>query len=336
MDLSRPLPDTGFQGPVKISTMAAKHGVTIAGGFSGEYCMHMEGTKGSNVQGFVTRDFNGITNHLEIIQHRTSRSPVGIFASNDKHLRILDCETNTFVGEHRLSRAVNCTATSADGRLRVIVGDSPDAWILEAETGRPIQPLRGHRDFGFACAWSPDMLHVATSNQDKTVNIWDVRTWRILQTIDSDVAGYRSLHFSPVGGGPRTLLMCEPADRIAIVNAQTFQSRQVHDFFGEIGGAGYSPDGSSIWVANSDEVFGGFIEFDRRRFGHRFGLSHPSPRQRIRFTEDRSPEWYSDLPNEWRSDAALEDDRRCVLSPTERRLRFMRGLSDEARDNLLL
>ncbi|PKX91075.1 WD40 repeat domain-containing protein [Aspergillus novofumigatus IBT 16806] len=271
IDLSKPPINSGFRGPVKISTMKSAHNICIAGGFTGEYALRPAGKEGAKVEGFVTTNANGITNHIDIVPSRTSHAPMGIFASNDQHLRVLDCETNTFIADHELSRAINCTATSPDGRLRVVIGDSPDAWVVEADTGRPVQPLRGHRDFGFACAWSPDMRHIATSNQDKTVIIWDARTWRILQTIESDVAGYRSVRFSPVGGGPRTLLLAEPADRIAIVNAQTYQTRQVHDFFGEIGGADFSPDGSTIWVANTDEHFGGFMEFDRRQWGQPYG-----------------------------------------------------------------
>jgi len=332
IDLSKPSPESGFQSKVKISTMKSKYGISIAGGFCGEYALRVEGTKGGVVEGIVTKDYNGITNHIDIIQHRTNRSPVAVFASNDKRLRILDCETNTFIGEHILSRAINCTDTSNDGRLRVVIGDSPDAWVIEAETGRPIQPLRGHRDFGFACAWSPDMRHIATGNQDKTVIIWDVRMWRILQTIDSDVAGYRSLRFSPVGGGPRTLLMCEPADRISIVNAQTFQTRQVHDFFGEIAGADYTPDGSAIWVANADDCFGGFMEFERKQWGQRFGLSFTMKRE----IEARGEEYHPDLPNEWLRESELDDDERCILSARERQLRFMRNLTAEEHDDLLL
>ncbi|KAF9894614.1 hypothetical protein FE257_006502 [Aspergillus nanangensis] len=315
IDLSKPSPETGFQGPVKISTMKSAHDVAIVGGFAGEYAVHAVGPEGNGVEGFVTKDFNGITNHVDIVPSRTGRSPLGIFASNDRHLRVLDCETNTFIADHELSRAINCTSTSADGRLRVVIGDSPDAWVVEAESGRPVHPLRGHRDFGFACAWSPDMRHIATSNQDKTVIIWDARTWRILETIESDVAGYRSLRFSPVGGGPRTLLLCEPADRIAIVNAQTYQTRQVHEFFGEIGGADYAADGSNIWVANTDEHFGGFMEYERRQWGQRYG-------QR---------EW----PNEWVREAELDEDERCMLSEKERQQRFWWNLSDEEHEALL-
>ncbi|GKZ72744.1 hypothetical protein AnigIFM60653_011869 [Aspergillus niger] len=316
LDLSRPTVESGLQGPVKISTMKSAHDTTIAGGFSGEYAVRAAGTTGPGVQGYVTKDANGITNHVDIIPSRTSRSPQGIFASNDRHLRVLDCETNTFVADHELSRAINCTATSPDGRLRVLIGDSADAWVVEADTGRPVHPLRGHRDFGFACAWAPDMHHIATSNQDKTAIIWDVRMWRMLQKIESDVAGYRSLRWSPVGGGPRTLLLCEPADRIAVVNAQTYQRRQVHDFFGEIGGADYAPDGSTIWVANTDEHFGGFLEYERRQWGQRYGLR--------------------DRPNEWLRETELDDDDRCMLTERERQQRWMWTLGDEEHETLLL
>ncbi|KKK12614.1 hypothetical protein P175DRAFT_0489143 [Aspergillus ochraceoroseus IBT 24754] len=316
IDLSMPVVETGFQGPVKISTMKTAQGMTIAGGFFGEYGMRAAGTEGKGIEGFVTKDRNGITNHIDIIASRTNRSPVGVFASNDCHIRVLDCETNTFLADHELSHAVNCTSTSPDGRLRVVIGDSADAWVVEADTGRPVHPLRGHRDFGFACAWSPDMRQIATSNQDKTAMIWDARTWKMLEKIESDVAGYRSLRFSPVGGGPRTLMLCEPADRVVLVNAQTYQTRQVHDFFGEIGGADYSPDGSTIWIANTDEHFGGFMEYDRRQWGQRYGLHHP--------------------PNEWVKESELDEDERCLLSERERQMRFWWNLSEEEHEGLLL
>lgn len=318
IDLSRPSVESGFQSPVKISTMKTAAGVTLAGGFFGEYALRAMGSQEKGVEGHVTNDPNGITNHVDIISSRTSRSPTGIFASNDCHVRTLDCETNTFLGDHKLTHAVNCTSTSPDGRLRVIVGDSPDSWVVEADTGRPVHPLRGHRDFGFACAWSPDMMQIATSNQDKSAIIWDVRTWRMLERIESDVAGYRSLRFSPVGGGPRTLLLAEPADRMVIVNAQTYKSRQVHDFFGEIGGADYSPDGSTIWAANTDEHFGGFMEFDRRQWGQQYGFgAHQNS-------------------NEWAKEADLESDERCVLSERERMSRCLWNMDDEEHEQLLL
>lgn len=324
VDLSESISSNPVAEPLKISTMKAKHGVTVVGGFSGEYAYKGEVHDYQKVEGRITKHLNGITNHIDIVKHRTSRNPQAVIASNDECIRILDCETNKFVGTHRFARAINCTDTSPDGRLRVIVGDAADSWVVDSETGRPVQCLSGHRDYGFACAWSPDMLHIATSNQDKTVNIWDARMWRILQTIDSDVAGYRSLRFSPVGGGPRTLLMCEPADRIVIVNAQTYETRQVHDFFGEIGGADFTPDGGRIWVSNMDSRFGGLMEYDRIQWGQEFGIGH-TRRSKI---ESRGDVYHPDLPNEWLPEADLDDDPRCVLSAGERRIRYERLMND--------
>ena len=331
IDLSRPPRDSILEGPVKISTMKTAHGVSIVGGFGGEYAIRAE-NNAPDIQGYVTRHRNGITNHIDIVPNRTNHAPTGIFASNDNHLRTLDCETDTFTSDYDLSGvfsctstlpdadlsgAVNCTSTSPDARLRVVVGDSPEAIIIEADTGRTVQSLRGHRDYGFACAWSPDMLHIATGNQDKTTIIWDVRMWKPLTMLAADVAGYRSLRFSPVGGGPRTLLMTEPADRISIVNAQTYASRQVHDFFGEIAGADYAPDGGSVWVANSDENYGGFMEFERRLWGQRFGPGG--------------------LPNEWVPEGGLEEDGRCAVgSARERQMRFLRNLNEEEYEDLLI
>ncbi|KAK2737638.1 hypothetical protein FQN55_000994 [Onygenales sp. PD_40] len=330
MDLSNPDKSSGFLEPVKISTMKAKHGITIVGGFSGEYAMRGNVTGHDTTYGYVTIDPNGITNHMDIVKNRTSNNPQAVIASNDLHIRVLDCETNTFVQKQKFAQAINCTDTSPDGRLRLIIGDAKDAWVIDSDTGKPVQPLTGHRDFGFACAWSPDMLHLATANQDGIVNIWDARMWRVLQFIESDIAGYRSLRFSPIGGGPRTLLMCEPADRIAIVNAQTYQTRQVHDFFGEIGGADYTPDGGRIWVANMDNKFGGMMEFDRCQWGQQFGIGHTKRRQ----IEERLDTYYPDLPNEWLPEADLDDDVRCVLGPGERRTRFRRLLGSKEHADL--
>lgn len=347
IDLSRPPRDTVLEGPVKISTMKSAQGVSVVGGFAGEYAVHTDTLSSTcpgpgipNTAGYVTRDMNGITNHIDVIPHRTSHSPTAVFASNDNHLRVLDCETDTFTSDVDLSSAVNCTSTSPDGRLRVIVGDSPEALILEADTGRPVRPLHAHRDFGFACAWSPDMWQIATANQDKTTIIWDVRMWQPLTMLAADVSGYRSLKFSPIGGGERSLLMVEPADRVVLANATTYESRQVHDFFGEIAGADFSPDGANVWVANADEIYGGFMEFERRVWNSKstnIPTSGPGP------LYGSNPDIGNDIPdgphtaNDWVDEDGLDANERCTMgNQRERGFRFLRNWSDEDYETLLL
>ena len=60
---------------------------------------------------------------------------MAVFSSNDKKVRLLDCYTNTMKMEHGFDWSVNCSATSPDGRMRVIVGDTTRVAIVNAETG---------------------------------------------------------------------------------------------------------------------------------------------------------------------------------------------------------
>lgn len=154
----------------------------------------------------------------------------------------------------------------------------------------------------------------------------------------ADVSGYRSLKFSPIGGGERSLLMVEPADRVTLANASTYESRQVHDFFGEIAGADFSPDGAGLWVANADEIYGGFMEFERRIWG---GKSGPGLGDgHLGSSDPDSGGDAGDGPraaNDWVGEDGLDADERCTMgNQRERGFRFLRNWSDEEYETLLL
>lgn len=51
---------------------------------------------------------------------------------------------------------MNCTAMCPHGKLRVVVGDTTDVNVVNAESGACERILKGHKDHGFSCAWSPD------------------------------------------------------------------------------------------------------------------------------------------------------------------------------------
>ncbi|KFY94650.1 hypothetical protein V498_03792 [Pseudogymnoascus sp. VKM F-4517 (FW-2822)] len=265
-------------GGVQISTLAANHGVLIAGGFHGEYGMMALGQTGSkHVEGLVADHPNCITNHIQLNLSRQSGLPEAVIVSNDSWIRTLDCTTNKFIRYHEYESAINCSAQSPDRRLRVLVGDSRDVMICNAETGEILQKLEGHCDYGFACDWADNGWHVATGNQDKLVKIWDARMWKTsdgranpLATIASTMAGVRSLKYSPLGSGKRVLLASEPADIISVIDAETYESKQTLDLFGEIAGTDFSPDGQSIFVGVHDDLRGGLMEFEKCGFGRSY------------------------------------------------------------------
>ncbi|KAK6503964.1 hypothetical protein TWF506_002181 [Arthrobotrys conoides] len=267
MDLRRPCSGD----PIKITTLASEFGVIIAGGFYGEYAMlSLDSPVGTKpIEGLVTTDSNGITNHVHFFKSRTTGTPHAVFSSNDERLRILDCNLNKMVAEYKLPWAINCADTSPDGRLRVIVGDAKEVVIQGTDDGETIHRLPGHLDYGFACAWSDDGHTIATGNQDMMVRVYDARNFkREVAVLDADIAGARSLRFTPVGSGPRVLAFAEPADMVSIVDAVTWESRQRIDFFGEIAGITFSPDGRDLYIANSDRMVGGLMKFDRWKTGH--------------------------------------------------------------------
>lgn len=268
----------------QISTLAAEHDVLIAGGFTGEYLLRRldagDNDDAACHEGTITSHISGITNHVQIHQARQSSSPRAAFASNDMCFRVMDINTETFLSCEAFDYPLNCTALSPDRRLRVMVGDHQNVLITAAESscgqGRPeiVQELGGHRDYGFACDWADDGWTIATGFQDRSVKIWDARRWTNssgvatpLCTLRTEMAGVRSLRFSPVGSGKRVLVGAEEADFVSIIDAQTFGSRQTVDIFGEIGGITFSNSGQDLMVLCCDRVRGGLVQLERCGLG---------------------------------------------------------------------
>ncbi|KFG86838.1 WD domain containing protein [Metarhizium anisopliae] len=255
-----------------LSSLDAACGVLMGGTFGGDYYLKsLEcDDKSKFTEGQITSDFNGITNHIKLYRPRRSCDPVAAIASNDCGFRVMDIGTEHFVSETTYPFALNCSALSPDHRLRVLVGDSPEALITNADTGEILQRLEGHRDYGFACDWSEDGRTVATGFQDRGVKIWDARRWcnssgisTPLYTIRSEMASVRGLCFSPLGSGKPVLVAAEEADYINFIDAQTFGSKQTIDVFGEICGIAFANDGQNVNILCCDKHRGGLLQLER-------------------------------------------------------------------------
>lgn len=294
---------------LQVSTLGADHGTLVAGGFFGEYCFKRldsdeEGGNGQIHEGTITNDNSGITNHVQVHLSRSSSGPKAAFASNDRGFRVLDIETDKFVSEVYFEQPVNCSAISPDCRLRVMVGDQKEVLITKAETdGHPevLQRLTGHGDFGFACDWADDGWTVATGFQDKLIKVWDARRWTNacgistpVCTLRAEMAGVRSLKFSPIGSGKRVLVAAEEADFVNIIDAQTFQAKQTFDFFGEIGGVSFANEGQDLHVLCCDRARGGLFNLERCGVGAERNFDPDDARHRPydKWTRNTSYDWH--------------------------------------------
>ncbi|KAI0013465.1 YVTN repeat-like/Quino protein amine dehydrogenase [Xylariaceae sp. FL0662B] len=269
-----------------ISTLTAGEDVLIAGGFYGGYRYRaLDSEDIEYADGRLTDNISGITNHVQIHSSRFSSVPLAAFASNDYGFRVLDLSTNRIISETMYDFALNCSALSPDKRLRVVVGDHQNVLIADAERGDILQRLEGHRDYGFACDWAPDGWTVATGNQDKSIRIWDARKWKnssgqstSIAVIRSEIAGARCLRFSPLGSGKRILVAMEEADYIDTIDAQTFNTRQTSDIFGELGGISFANGGQDLIALSCDAFRGGIIRLERCDAGAEDNFSY-APRK---------------------------------------------------------
>ncbi|KAI9225054.1 quinon protein alcohol dehydrogenase-like superfamily [Blastocladiella britannica] len=248
------------RGPVRLSTLCADAEVLVAGGYAGEYVIRPLRRGAPPVSGVMTDAANGITNQIELAYDRAGVLGA-IVSSNDAKVRRMAVETRVTVMQLDLDWAVNCATQSPNQQMLCVVGDSADTLLYDARNGTQIASCNGHADFSFAAAWSPNGQHFATGNQDKSCRIYDIRNLsKTLHVLKSRIGAVRSLRYSAYDG---TLAIAEDADYVSLVDARV-GAVQALDFFGEISGIAFSPDGAALYVGNADAAYGSLVEYRRR------------------------------------------------------------------------
>ncbi|KAI0965714.1 WD40 repeat-like protein [Xylaria arbuscula] len=286
---------------VSVSTLAADEGILLTGTYHGRYSYLPIETEDTSAYygGELSGSSGDITHHVQIHSSRGSSMPLATFASDNGGIRMVDLTRNEIIFRKIYDHPLKCTALSPDKRLRVMVGDNRNVLIIDSERGDILQSLDGHRDFGVACDWAPNNWNVATANEDQSIRIWDARKWRnskgeatSIATIRSEMACARSLRFSPLGSGKPLLLAAETADVINLIDAQTFDSKQTIDIFGELAGVSFTGAGQEIVALSSDPVRGGILSLERCDHGAKTPLL-PTPTEVVNHLKTQVKEdWF--------------------------------------------
>ena len=241
--------------------------VLVTGGLEGEYSLlNLNSALGDRpTEGLVTVAEQKETTHVHILGHRRTGALGAAFCSNDSKVRLLDIGSNSWFAEFAYEHQINCAATSHDGRLRMIVGDSCESLITDAERGNVLFSMQQHTGYGFACAWAADGWHVATGSEDGKVVVYDARRWDVpLANLACEMSCARSLHFTTSNRGGASLVVAESDDIVSVYDAMNWYDKQTIDFFGSVVGAVSVDDGQELIVANGDETVGGLMVFERR------------------------------------------------------------------------
>ena len=279
--------------PIRATCLAATDSaIVVAGGFDGEYALRNLDSPGSHSEGYVTHDRNGLVTHVHIFSHRRSGLPQAAFCANDQRLRLMDLATERFTKTLPYAHSLNAATTASDGRLRAVVGDSPDSLITDAESGETLATLHSHSDHIFSCAWSPDSRLLATGAQDGKIALWDSRSWaKPLATLPNILSCSRSLHFS---SDSSMLVSAENEDVVSVFDTRSLplshdqswdecrgdsqwkqRGRQDIRFFGTIAGVTLVDGGDEIVIANGDRSVGGLMSFRRSYLSDDLYYSQP-------------------------------------------------------------
>src|SRR5262249_17982287 len=89
-----------------------------------------------------------------------------------------DVETGREIRRLTGSQRVFCLALSRDGKTLAVGGAMGGINLLDAATGKPVNPYAGPQGRAFCVAFSPDGKMVASGGDDGVIYLWDAHTWR--------------------------------------------------------------------------------------------------------------------------------------------------------------
>jgi hypothetical protein len=244
--------------PQQLASCHVDHGLAAVGSFDSEVKVSRLGDPPGSIlySAKVSAEPNSITNHVVVAE----KSSI-IVANNDSHVSELSLEDGgRLVSKHKWTTAVNHVSVSPNGKLLCLSGDQCAIGLMDRRSGQIALNLEGHLDFSFCSSWQGDYT-LATSGQDGVCRVWDIRQSgaNSLACMGSLLGAVRSCKFSPDG---QYLAISEPADFVHVYDVTSgLKEVELLDFFGNIGGIAFTPDGSKLSVSLADTMFGCLVDF---------------------------------------------------------------------------
>jgi WD40 repeat protein/energy-coupling factor transporter ATP-binding protein EcfA2 len=152
----------------------------------------------------------------------------------------------------RTDGEVNSVAYSPDGKL-LAVSDNHKVRILEADTGKTLRVLDGHKSQVHLMVFSPDGQSIATEAGDQTGKVWEVSSGKVILPLEGLIGAYAAIAFSPDG----QRIAAESGERDASVwdvKSGRVLYRVSHN--SAIRMVNFSPDGELLVTASSDRTVG--------------------------------------------------------------------------------
>jgi WD40 repeat protein len=173
------------------------------------------------------------------------------------------------------SPVVSAIAISPDGDLLATAGDDHCVRLWDAQDGRLLHVLRGHRDWVRTVAFTPDGGLLVSAGDDRVPHVWQTRDGRLVGQLTPATAAIYSLTISPDG---KSVATAGFSRQIEIHNlASSEVSKVVRTDCHELRCLVYSPDGRQLLAGGRP---GKLVICDVER--GQVIASHPTSLRRIR------------------------------------------------------
>ncbi|WP_020469922.1 WD40 repeat domain-containing protein [Zavarzinella formosa] len=114
-------------------------------------------------------------------------------------IALWDTATGRKLQTHPATDHLTAVALSPDGKTIAIGGREQNIRLMDAATGKILNPTAGHNAPVCAIAFSPDGRTLASAGEDRTIRMWDTRTSRELFQVSGHDSGATRLFFTPDG-----------------------------------------------------------------------------------------------------------------------------------------
>lgn len=180
-----------------------------------------------------------LINHVKFLKEATGGIKL-MAGGNDKSVRVFDLEAGDEpVSSIEVESYVNHFSFDRDQTRVLFAYDATEVDVYDLRSGKRAHRLIGHEDFSFGSDWHPNGFLVASTNQDLSTRIWDLRKNECLKILPGSNNSVSSVRFLKNG---QYLVTGEFVSYLNFYKTCDFSIKTEIDYFGSLVGIDF-PEG---------------------------------------------------------------------------------------------